>query len=103
MHSQLRSAAANRREPSQGGPIDLSLYRTSQSTPKMMTRSTSTSTANTAFRPICIIPPVGNTTTHTIYSNAVPSSSSSSASSASSQTSTCTINHERPTRRKDDS
>lgn len=101
MHSQLRSAA-NRRESSQGSPIDLSLYRNNQSTAKMMTRSTSTTNANPSFRPICIIPPVGNPSTHTIYSNAVPSSSSSSMSSscASSQTSTCTINHERASKCK---
>lgn len=106
MHSQLRSAPNRRESSSQGSPIDLSLYRNNQSTAKMMTRSTTTTNTNPPFRPICIIPPVGNPTTHTIYSNAVPSSSSSSSSSsscASSQTSTCTINHERASKCKSES
>jgi hypothetical protein len=94
MHSQLRSAP-NRRESSQGGPIDLSLYRTSQQTPKMTTRSTSTTTATT-LRSAPIITPLVNTPTHTIYSNSIPSSSTSS------QIATSTINHERPTKSKHD-
>jgi hypothetical protein len=93
MHSQLRSAP-NRREHAQG-PIDLTLYRTSQQTPKMTTRSTSTT--STTVRPIPIITPLVTTPTHTVYSNAVPSSSSSS------QIATSTSNHERTTKGKHDS
>ncbi len=94
MHSQLRTAP-NRRDTNQG-PIDLSLYRTSQQTPKMTTRSTSTTT--TTLRPVPIITPLATTATHTIYSNAVPSSSFSSTSS---QIATSTLNHERTTKSKD--
>lgn len=85
MHSQLRSAP-NRRESTQG-PIDLSLYRTSQQPPKMTTRSTSTT--STTIRPIPTITPLAITPTHTIYSNAIPSSSTSS------QIATSTSNHDR--------
>jgi hypothetical protein len=88
MHSQLRSAP-NRRESTQG-PIDLSLYRIPRPTPKMTTRSTSTTTSTT-LRTIPIITSLVTTPTHTVYSNAVPSSSSSS------QTATSTINHEQNT------
>lgn len=90
MHSQLRSAP-NRRESTQG-PIDLSLYRTSQQTPKMTTRSTSTT--GTTLRPVPITTSLVTTSTHTIYSNAVPSSSTSS------KMATSTINHERTTKSK---
>jgi hypothetical protein len=98
MHSQLRSAP-DRRETSQGGPIDLSLYRTTQQTPKMTTRSTSisTNTTTTTLRPIPIVASLATAPTHTIYSNAIPSSSSTS-----SQIATSIINHERPTKCKDD-
>jgi hypothetical protein len=92
MHSQLRSAP-NRRESTQG-PIDLSLYRMPQQTPKMTTRSTSTT--STPLRSIPIITSLVTTPTHTIYSNATPSSSSCSSS----QTATSTINHEHKTKRK---
>ncbi len=87
MHSQLRSAP-NRRESTQG-PIDLSLYRTSQQTPKMTTRSTSTT--STTLRPIPIITPLVTTPNHTMYSNGI----SSSSSSTSSQIATSTFNHDR--------
>jgi hypothetical protein len=90
MHSQLRSAP-NRRESTQG-PIDLSLYRIPRQTPKMTTRSTSTTT--TPLRTIPTITSLVTTPTHTVYSNAVPSSSSSS------QTATSINNHEQNTQRK---
>ncbi len=93
MHSQLRTAP-HRREPNPGGPIDLSLYRTSQPTTKITTRSTSTTT--TPLRPVPIITPLATASTHTIYSNAIPSSS------ASSQIATSTINHERTPKSKYD-
>jgi len=86
MHSQLRSAP-NRRESTQG-PIDLSLYRTSQQTPKMTTRSTSTT--STTIRSIPIGTSLVATPNHTMYSNSIPSSSSTS-----SQIATSTINHDR--------
>ncbi|CAF1408178.1 unnamed protein product [Rotaria sp. Silwood1] len=79
MHSQLRSAP-NGRESTQG-PIDLSLYRLPRQPPKMAARSTST--ANTALRTIPTITPLANPPTHTIYSNAVPSSFTSSKTATS--------------------
>jgi hypothetical protein len=91
MHSQLRSAPPNRREPTQG-PIDLSQFRIPRQTPKMTTRSTSTT--STAVRTIPIITPLVTTSTHTIYSNAVPSSSTSA------QTATSITRHEQNTKSK---
>ncbi|CAF1047092.1 unnamed protein product [Rotaria sordida] len=79
MHSQLRSAPHGRE--STQGPIDLSLYRVPRQTPKMAARSTSTTT--TALRTIPTITPLATPSTHTIYSNAVPSSFTSSKTATS--------------------
>jgi len=86
MHSQLRSATGgHRRDPSTIGPIDLSRYVSTENSTKVNTRSTSTNTTNssstTQLRPVPIITSLVPTTTHTIYSSAVPSSSSSTATS----------------------
>jgi hypothetical protein len=81
MHSQLRSAPSHQRENDQD-PIDLSQYHVLRPTPKMATRSnglptTSTTTAATAsaLRTVPILTSSITEPTHTIYSNAVPSSS----------------------------
>ena len=86
MHSQLRSASGHRRETSAAGPIDLSrCVSTEANSNKISTRSTSSNTTSTSsatpLRPVPIITSLIPTTTHTIYSSAVPSSSSSTAMS----------------------
>ena len=88
MHSQLRSASGHRRETSAAGPIDLSRYVSTETGNKVSTRSassntTSTSSSATPLRPVPIITSLVPTTTHTIYSSAVPSSSSSSSTAMS--------------------